>query len=50
MESSITAALLAGVSGLCLSLTGISFRMGQSRGVIPLNISMSIGIAGALFF
>ncbi len=49
-DSSIGLVLLAGLSGICLSLIGISFRIGQNRGVIPLHISMCMGIAGALFF
>ena len=42
--------LLAGLSGICLSLIGIAFRIGQNRGVIPLHISMCMGLAGAVFF
>ena len=50
MDSSFIAFMFAGISGICLSIIGISFRMGQSRGVIPLHISMCMGIAGAIFF
>ncbi len=42
--------LLAGLSGISFSLIGITFRIGQNRGVIPLHISMCMGIAGAIFF
>ncbi len=42
--------LLAALSGICLALIGIAFRIGQTRGVIPLHISMCMGIAGAIFF
>jgi drug/metabolite transporter (DMT)-like permease len=42
--------LLAALSGLCLSIIGIAFRIGQNRGVIPLHISMFMGLAGAIFF
>jgi hypothetical protein len=48
--SSFGLVLLAGLSGICLSLIGISFRIGQNRGVIPLHISMCMGVAGAIFF
>ncbi len=48
--STIGLVLLAGLSGICLSLIGISFRIGQNRGVIPLHISMCMGLAGAVFF
>lgn len=48
--SSFGLVLLAGLSGICLSLIGISFRIGQNRGVIPLHISMCMGLAGAVFF
>ncbi|NQV15021.1 hypothetical protein HQ531_06135 [bacterium] len=42
--------LLAGLSGISFSLIGITFRIGQNRGVIPLHISMCMGIAGTIFF
>jgi len=41
---------LAALSGISFSLIGITFRIGQNRGVIPLHISMCMGIAGAIFF
>jgi len=49
-DSSIGLVLLAGLSGICFSLIGVSFRIGQNRGVIPLHISMCMGLAGAIFF
>jgi len=42
--------LLAALSGISFSLIGITFRIGQNKGVIPLHISMCMGIAGAIFF
>ncbi len=47
---SVGLVLLAVLSGICLSLIGVAFRLGQNRGVIPLHISMCMGLAGALFF
>lgn len=50
MEYSFGLVLLAGLSGISFSLIGITFRIGQNRGVIPLHISMCMGVAGAIFF
>ncbi|MCK4641930.1 MAG: hypothetical protein KAU06_11370 [Candidatus Marinimicrobia bacterium] len=44
------AVMLAVLSGVGFGLIGITFRMGQSRNVIPLHISMCMGIAGCVFF
>ncbi|MFH0882496.1 MAG: hypothetical protein V2A56_05895 [bacterium] len=48
--SSLGLMLLAVLSGVCLSIIGVAFKIGQSRNVTPLYISMCMGIAGALFF
>ncbi len=48
--SSFGLMLLAALSGVCLSLIGVAFKIGQGRGVIPLHISMCMGIAGAIVF
>ncbi|GEM_PF-486499 len=44
------AVLLTVISGIGFGLIGIMFRMGQNRNVIPIHISMCMGIAGAIFF
>ena len=44
------AILLTVISGVGFGIIGIMFRMGQNRNVIPLHISMCMGIAGAIFF
>jgi drug/metabolite transporter (DMT)-like permease len=48
--SSFGLMLLAVLSGVCLAIIGVAFKIGQSRNVTPLYISMCMGIAGALFF
>jgi hypothetical protein len=50
MENSIVAILLSALSGLCLSLIGVTFRIGQPRNISPVHLATSIGICGALFF
>lgn len=50
MENPVAAILLSALSGLCLALIGIAFRIGQSKNIFPLHIATSIGICGALFF
>lgn len=42
--------LIAALSGLALGIIGVAFRIGQNRNVIPLHISMCMGLAGAIFF
>ncbi|MDD3715771.1 MAG: hypothetical protein PHT46_01565 [Candidatus Marinimicrobia bacterium] len=42
--------LLAMLSGVCFSVIGIMMRLGQNKNVVPLHISMCMGIAGALYF
>ena len=46
----VGAVLLTVLSGIGFGLIGIMFRMGQNRNVIPIHISMCMGIAGAIFF
>ncbi len=46
----IGAVLLTIISGVGFGLIGIMFRLGQNRNVIPIHISMCMGIAGAIFF
>lgn len=46
----VGAVLLTIISGFGFGLIGIMFRMGQNRNVIPIHISMCMGIAGAIFF
>ncbi len=48
--SSFGLAMLAALSGVCLAVIGVAFKIGQSRNVTPLYISMCMGIAGAIFF
>lgn len=50
MGNPLIGVLLAGLSGVSLSLIGIAFRIGQSQNVVPLHIATSIGICGAIFF
>ena len=38
------------ISGIGFGMIGVMFRMGQNRNVIPIHISMCMGIAGAIFF
>jgi len=42
--------ILAMLSGVCFAVIGIMMRMGQSKNVVPLHISMCMGIAGAVYF
>ncbi|MFO7841879.1 MAG: hypothetical protein R6V48_06995 [Fidelibacterota bacterium] len=42
--------ILAMLSGISFSLIGIMMRMGQSKNVVPLHISMCMGIAGTVYF
>lgn len=42
--------LLAMLSGVCFAIIGIMMRLGQTKNVVPLHISMCMGIAGALYF
>lgn len=42
--------LLAALSGVALGIIGVAFRIGQNRNVIPLHISMCMGLAGAIYF
>ncbi|MFC1527571.1 hypothetical protein ACFLZA_03435 [Candidatus Neomarinimicrobiota bacterium] len=46
----IGAILLTIISGVGFGLIGIMFRLGQNRNVIPIHISMCMGISGAIFF
>lgn len=48
--SSFGLMLLAALSGVCLAIIGVAFKIGQSRNVTPLYISMCMGIAGAIVF
>jgi len=50
MSANLTAAFLAALSGLFLSIIGVTFRWGQSKGVVPLHIATCMGIFGAIFF
>ncbi|RKY55886.1 MAG: hypothetical protein DRP93_02490 [Candidatus Neomarinimicrobiota bacterium] len=47
MTGSIILAMLSGVS---FAIIGIMMRLGQSKNVVPLHISMGMGIAGAIYF
>ena len=46
----ITAIIITIISGIGFGLIGIMFRLGQNKNVIPIHISMIMGLAGALFF
>lgn len=46
----VGAILLTIVSGIGFGLIGVMFRYGQNKNVIPIHISMIMGIAGAIFF
>jgi len=42
--------LITIISGVGFGLIGVMFRYGQNKNVIPIHISMVMGIGGALFF
>ncbi|MBN2780732.1 MAG: hypothetical protein JXR21_02070, partial [Candidatus Marinimicrobia bacterium] len=42
--------LLAMLSGVCFAIIGVMMRLGQSKNVVPLHISMCMGLAGAIYF
>jgi drug/metabolite transporter (DMT)-like permease len=44
------AILLTIISGIGFGLIGVMFRYGQNKNVIPIHISMVMGLGGALFF
>jgi len=44
------AILITIISGIGFGLIGVMFRYGQNKNVIPIHISMVMGIGGALFF
>lgn len=44
------AILITIISGIGFGLIGVMFRYGQNKNVIPIHISMIMGIAGAIFF
>ena len=46
----ISAIILTIISGIGFGLIGIMFRLGQNKNVIPIHISMIMGLAGAIFF
>ena len=46
----VGAILITIISGIGFGLIGIMFRYGQNKNVIPIHISMIMGVAGAIFF
>ena len=44
------AILITIISGIGFGIIGVMFRYGQNKNVIPIHISMVMGIGGALFF
>ena len=42
--------LITIISGIGFGLIGVMFRYGQNKNVLPIHISMVMGIGGALFF
>lgn len=42
--------ILAMLSGISFAVIGVMMRLGQSKNVVPLHISMCMGLAGAVYF